>query len=164
MSPPPLPVTVGKLLTAATIFTLMVAPSMLVCTVEPTLALLAARKRLGGQAWDDRRARPGLSASCPDMALGADAGKPARGQAVARAERHRQRVARRALADETAGVPDGPAVPSVCRTPASSADEATAGQPRSADPGTADPGRASGSPGAPDTPSTVKTAGAPGAG
>ena len=43
MSPPPLPVTVGKLVTAPTIFTLTVVPSMLVCTVEPTLVLLALR-------------------------------------------------------------------------------------------------------------------------
>ena len=60
-----------------------------------------------------------------------------------------------ALSDETAGVPDGPAVPSVCRTPASSADEATAGQPCSADPGRVVPD-------VPETPSRVKTAGSRG--
>ena len=43
MSPPPLPDTVGNVRTAATIFTLTTAPSMRVCTVEPTLALLAVR-------------------------------------------------------------------------------------------------------------------------
>ena len=43
MSAPPLPDTVGNVRTAATIFTLTTAPSMRVCTVEPTLALLAVR-------------------------------------------------------------------------------------------------------------------------
>ena len=43
MSAPPLPDTVGKWLTAATIFTLTTMPLMKVCTVEPTFALLAVR-------------------------------------------------------------------------------------------------------------------------
>ena len=56
--------------------------------------------------------------------------------------------------DDIAGSPDGPLVPRVCRAPASSADEATAVQPRSATP----PIWAV--PGPPDTLSTVKVAGA----
>ena len=75
MSPPPLPVTVGKLLTAAMIFTLMVAPSMLVSTVEPTLVLLAARKRCVARPGMTAGAA-GVSASCPDMSLGAVPGNP----------------------------------------------------------------------------------------
>ena len=55
--------------------------------------------------------------------------------------------------DETAGRPDGPAVPRVCRTPASSGDVAAAVQPRSAAPATW------AVPGPPDTLSTVKVAG-----
>ena len=43
MSPPPVPDTVGKLLTAATIRTLRIVPLKKVCTVEPTFALLAVR-------------------------------------------------------------------------------------------------------------------------
>ena len=44
MRAPPGADTVGNVVTAATIFTLMMAPLILVCTVDPTLALLAARK------------------------------------------------------------------------------------------------------------------------
>ena len=43
MRAPPAADTVGNVVTAATIFTLMTAPLTLVCTVDPTLALLAAR-------------------------------------------------------------------------------------------------------------------------
>ena len=43
MSAPPRPDTVGKLLTAATIRTLTGVPLTKVCTVEPTVALLAVR-------------------------------------------------------------------------------------------------------------------------
>ena len=43
MRAPPPAETVGNVVTAATIFTLMTAPLMLVCTVDPTLALLTAR-------------------------------------------------------------------------------------------------------------------------
>ena len=53
MRPPPGAVTVGNVASAATIFTLMIAPSISVCTVDPTLALLAARKRCV--------ARPGMA-------------------------------------------------------------------------------------------------------
>ena len=56
----------------ATIFTLTVAPSRLVCTVEPTLALLWLRKSLGGQAGKDRRepAGPASAARPPGSAGG----------------------------------------------------------------------------------------------
>ena len=53
MRAPPPADTVGNVVTAATIFTLMTAPLMSVCTVDPTLVLLAARKR-----WV---ARPGMA-------------------------------------------------------------------------------------------------------
>ena len=43
MRAPPPAETVGNVVIAATMFTLMTAPLMLVCTVDPTLALLAAR-------------------------------------------------------------------------------------------------------------------------
>ena len=43
MRAPPPAETVGNVVTAATIFTLMTAPLMLACTVDPTLALVAAR-------------------------------------------------------------------------------------------------------------------------
>ena len=43
MRAPPPADTVGNVVTAATIFTLMIAPLTLVCTVDPTLVLLAAR-------------------------------------------------------------------------------------------------------------------------
>ena len=59
ISAPPLPDTVGNVLTAATIFTLTIAPLTLVCTVEPTLALLAARIALGGQAGNGAGSAPG---------------------------------------------------------------------------------------------------------
>jgi hypothetical protein len=58
--------------------------------------------------------------------------------------------------DDTAGGPAGPAVPGNCRTAASSAEDATAGQLRSAVPG---PGAV---PAEPDTLSRVNTAGVPG--
>ena len=76
MSAPPLADTVGNVVTAATIFTLMIAPLTLVCTVDPTLALLAARKR-----WV---ARPGRAVaggvrgqrSCPPTGAGGAPAKP----------------------------------------------------------------------------------------
>src|SRR6202050_4808883 len=84
----PLPAdAVGNVVTAATIFTLMIAPLTSVCTTEPTLELLAARKRCV--------AMPGSTAT---------GGVPVRvrsplilGQPEARVERHRQRAGRRGL-------------------------------------------------------------------
>ena len=69
MSAPPLPVTVGKFFTAATIFTLTVTPSMPVCTVEPTLVLLVLRKSCVARPGRTAGAC-GVSASCPDTRLG----------------------------------------------------------------------------------------------
>ena len=74
MRAPPLADTVGNVVTAATIFTFMIMPSMSVCTVDPTLALLAARKRCV--------ARPGravtgdvpITASWPVTGLGGTPG------------------------------------------------------------------------------------------
>ena len=116
MSAPPLADTVGNVVTAATIFTLMIAPLTLVCTVDPTLALLAARKR-----WV---ARPGMAVaggaevswSCPSTGVGGTPPNAARRQPVARAERHRQRAAaglsrgrdggQAGRADRAEGLPD----------------------------------------------------------
>ena len=69
MSAPPRPDTVGKLLTAATIFTLTVVPLMKVCTVEPTLALLAVRKRWVARPGSTAGAC-GVSVSWPDTVPG----------------------------------------------------------------------------------------------
>src|SRR5690349_4538081 len=96
----------------------------------------------------------GVSASCAEISLGGMPGYPLAARPYPGLNVTASALPA-ALADETAGAPDGPAVPSDCRTPASSADEAIAGQPCRADPGRVPPG----APGGPDTPSRVRTAG-----
>ena len=160
-SPPPLPVTVGNVLTAATIFTSTTAPLRLACTVPPTWALLTLRNRCV--------ARPGMapgaagvSASCPPIVLGGTPGYPLAARpypgwnvtASALPLLPAEPPAGAVLSEVKDGRPDAPAVPPPCPTPSSSGDEASAAQLRRAVPDTCPDG--------PDRPSTVRTAGSRG--
>src|SRR5579863_7628056 len=142
MRAPPPADTVGKVDTAATIFTLIAAPLICVCTTEPTPALLAARKfrvampgsvATGGVPVRVRSPLTGLG-GWPANALAASP-KPGLNVTV---------VAPLAAALAlTAGAAEAPTVPVVCLTLVSSTEEPAAGQLASMVPGwTAVPGPA----------------------
>ena len=116
------------------------------------------QEALRGQAGDGRRGRCRGQRQLPVDRAGGDAGNAAGRQPVAGVERHRQRAAARRPARRDGGQAGRAGRAGVWRTPASSAEEATAGQPRSAAPAT----RAV--PGPPDTPATVNGAGPAGPG
>ena len=76
MRAPPGADTVGNVVTAATIRTLMVAPLISVCTVDPTLALLVARKPRVARPGMTRAGGAELSSSCPSTEVGGKPGNP----------------------------------------------------------------------------------------
>src|ERR1700683_2436690 len=127
MRAPPPADAVGNVVTAATIFTLMIAPLTSVCTTEPTLELLAARKRCVGMPGGTATGGVPVRVRSPLIGLGGWPRIPLEASPKPGSNVTVSAPAAAALA-VTAGAAAGPSVPRVCLTLVSSTEEPTAGQ------------------------------------